>query len=88
MEIVLLAIGLVGFAFLALGVGIFFRKDGKFPETEVGKNKNMRQLGIYCTKCEEGKKWREAKRKEAARNIKPNNLKIDIAGLGEQGPTC
>lgn len=83
MEVVLLAVGLVGFAFLAMGVGIFFRRNGSFPETEVGKNKHMRELGIYCTKCEEGKKWREAKKKHAAKNINPVNLKIDIAGLGK-----
>lgn len=83
MEVVLLTIGLVGFAFLALGVSIFFKKDGQFPETEVGKNKKMRELGIYCTKCEEGRKWREAKRKFATKNINPKNLQIDLVESGK-----
>lgn len=88
MEVVLLTIGLVGFAFLAMGINIFFRKGSDFPETEVGKNKQMRQLGIYCTKCEEGRKWREAKRKHAAKHIKPGNLKIDLASFGDQASSC
>ncbi len=82
MEVVLLAVALVGIAFLGLGINIFFRKDGQFPETEVGKNKEMRKLGIYCTKCEEGRAWREMKRKQAAKNINPLNLKIDTPRVG------
>ena len=27
---------------------IIFRKNGKFPETEVSRNENMRKLGIKC----------------------------------------
>lgn len=80
MEIVLLSVGLVGIAFLALGVNVFFRKDGQFPETEVGKNKHMRELGIFCTKCEEGKSYRKMKRKLAAKNINPLNLTMDVSG--------
>lgn len=78
MEVVLLAIVVVGISFLALGFNIFFVKGRDFPETEVGKNKTMREMGLYCVKCEEGKKFREAKRKIAAKNINPANLKLDI----------
>ena len=79
MEVVLLAILVVGISFLALGFNIFFVKGRNFPETEVGKNRTMRNMGIYCVKCEEGKKFREAKRKIAAKNINPANLKLDIS---------
>jgi hypothetical protein len=78
MEVVLLSIVLVGIAFLALGVNIFFVKGRNFPETEIGKNKTMRDMGIYCVKCEEGKNFREAKRKLAAKKINPANLKLDL----------
>jgi len=78
MEVILLSIVLVGVAFLALGVNIFFVKGREFPETEVGKNKVMRGMGISCVKCDEGKKYREAKRKLAAKNINPANLSLDI----------
>lgn len=80
MEVLLLAIALVGISFVALGVNIFFRKEGKFPETEVGKNRKMRDLGISCAKCEEHRKYREIKRKKKAQ-INPAKLSIDIEGL-------
>ena len=62
MELVIAAALVVGISFLGLGVNIFFRKDGKFPETEVGTNKNMRKLGIKCVRCEEIGKHRKMKR--------------------------
>ncbi|MBN2482542.1 MAG: hypothetical protein JXB19_12440 [Bacteroidales bacterium] len=47
----------VGLAFLMLGMNIFFFRR-KFPETEVGKNKNMIRLGLSCPQCEEKKRYR------------------------------
>ena len=88
MEVVLLAIVVVGISFLALGVNIFFVKGRNFPETEVGKNKTMLEMGLNCVKCEEGKKFREAKRKLAARHINPSKLKLDISSFGESAPSC
>ncbi|MBN1118216.1 MAG: hypothetical protein JXA77_13490 [Bacteroidales bacterium] len=80
MEVLIAAVVIVGLSFLALGFNIFFRKDGKFPENEVGKNKKMREMGIYCVKCEEGRKFREAKRKQKAK-INVNSLQLDIERL-------
>jgi hypothetical protein len=40
---VILAIGVFGMCF-----NIIFRKNGKFPETEISRNENMRKLGIKC----------------------------------------
>ena len=51
--LILIAIALLGLSVLALAVSMLIRKNGKFPETEVGKNRNMRKLGIRCTKQEE-----------------------------------
>ena len=49
---------LVAAAILALGIfgmcfNIIFRKDGHFPEYEVGSNKEMRKMGIRCMKEEQ-----------------------------------
>lgn len=87
MEVVLIAIVLVGISFLILGVRIFFVKGGNFPETEVGTNRNMRHLGITCVKCDENKRYREAVRKRAAKNINPLYLKVDVSGLGSKKST-
>jgi len=35
-------------AFAGLGISILIRSHGRFPETHVGRNKNMRKLGISC----------------------------------------
>lgn len=49
MEIVLLALGLVGIATLLLGFNIFFRKK-PFPDTHVGHNVEMKKRKIVCAK--------------------------------------
>jgi hypothetical protein len=53
--ILLVSIVLMTISFIGLGLNIFFRKDGKFPETEIGQNKAMRKLGITCVKCDEAR---------------------------------
>jgi len=40
----------VAVSFLAMGISVFFRKNGKFPTFEIGKNKEMKKLGITCAK--------------------------------------
>ena len=57
MEILLAAIVLVGLCVVGLCFNIIFRKDGKFPETEIENNKEMRKRGIKCAKEEEMKLW-------------------------------
>ena len=77
LKIILIAVVLIAFVFLALGISIFFRANGKFPETEVGKNKKMREMGITCVKCDEFRNWQKAKKKIPVK-IKPNELKLDL----------
>ncbi len=80
MKIFLLAVILIAISFIALGVSIFFRKNGKFPETEIGKNKKMRELGIYCVMCEEKIQWKKMKKAQKS-IIRPDQLKIDLTRL-------
>ena len=44
---------IVAISFLAMGISVFFRKNGKFPTFEIGKNKDMRKFGITCAKHDE-----------------------------------
>ncbi len=53
MKIFLAVLIIVGFCFVGLGFNIIFRKNGKFPETEISRNKDMKKLGIKCVKEEE-----------------------------------
>ena len=53
MEILILSVILIGIAILGLSITVLLKKDGKFPETEVGHNKDMRKLGLRCAKTDE-----------------------------------
>ena len=57
MELFLAAILLVGLCIFGLCFNIIFRKNGKFPETEIENNREMRKRGIKCAKEEEIKIW-------------------------------
>ena len=55
MKVFLAAVLFIGLCVLGLGVSIFFRKDGKFPETDISRNKDMKRLGITCPREDEWK---------------------------------
>jgi hypothetical protein len=48
LTILLLTLLLLAFAAFLLCFNIIFRKNGKFPETHIGKNKEMAKRGISC----------------------------------------
>ena len=69
MKTLLAAILLLAIAIALMCVGIIVK--GKFPETEVSRNENMRRLGIKCAKEEEMemlRKGRKGKITSAATN--------------------
>ena len=68
MRVFLAAVILVGLCVIGLGFNIFFRKDGKFTETEIENNRNMKKMGIKCVKQEEMERWR----REHSRSETPN----------------
>lgn len=53
MEVFLAAVVVLGIAIFGMCFNIIFRKDGKFPEYEVGSNSKMREMGIKCMKEEQ-----------------------------------
>ena len=57
MEVFFAALLLVGLSIVGLCFNIIFRKDGKFPETEIENNREMRKRGIKCAKEDEIKLW-------------------------------
>jgi len=50
LKIVLIAIALISTAILALSIRIVLVKDGKFPETHISRNPQMKKKGILCVK--------------------------------------
>lgn len=59
MEIIIISAIIVAIAVFLMCFNIIFRKDGKFPETEIGRNKEMKKRGIICAKTEERQLWRK-----------------------------
>jgi len=58
LQLIFIASVLVALSFILLGINIYvFGK--KFPETEVGKNRNMMRLGLTCPSCEERARFRK-----------------------------
>lgn len=52
---------MVGFAVFALCFNIIFRKNGKFPDGEIGHNKELRKRGVICMKEEDERIWGKSK---------------------------
>ena len=57
MQLFILSFALVAICVFLLSFNIIFRKDGKFPETEIGANKELRKRGLMCAKAEEKILW-------------------------------
>ena len=57
MKVFLAALVLVALCVVGLCFNIIFRKNGRFPDTEIESNENMKRLGIRCAKAEEMELW-------------------------------
>jgi len=55
--IILISIAVLGLCVFGLCFNIIFRKDGKFPETEFSRNKEMRKRGILCMREQDEQLW-------------------------------
>lgn len=68
LKVLLIAIVLVGFAFVGFAVKVLFREKGRFPNIHIGGNKDMRERGITCAqtfdKIEQAKARKELTFKE------------------------
>ena len=53
---IFIAAGLLALGVIGMAITIIVKKNGKFPETSVGHNPNMRKLGLSCEKCDELKR--------------------------------
>ncbi|HJZ41807.1 MAG TPA: hypothetical protein VJ203_15670 [Bacteroidales bacterium] len=67
LKIFFIVVVIVALSLMMLGLNIFFLRR-KFPDTEVGKNKDMIRLGLRCPQCEERKNYR--------RTLKPAGINL------------
>ena len=65
-------------AFAGLATQILLKKNGRFPVTSIGHNKNMRKLGITCEKCDEEKRCNLARKAAKARSSSALSQEIPI----------
>ncbi len=82
MKILLAAVLLVGLSIIGLCFNIIFRKNGRFPETEISNNREMRKRGIRCAKEEELRIWGKNRSKDASCGIIDCG-DCDACGLGK-----
>jgi hypothetical protein len=50
LAIVILSMGLV---FAGLSISVILKKNGRFPVTSIGRNKEMKKRGITCVRHDE-----------------------------------
>ncbi len=73
LNLLLLSIIIIAFAFIGLGINIFFKKDGKFPEKDVGHNSEMRKKGLSCAKGDALKEFQMQKKVLASKRGQVTN---------------
>ena len=64
-KLILLSTGIIVLSLLGLSLNMLLKKDGKFPVTSIGKNKEMRKRGITCVKHDELKCHHQKNKSEA-----------------------
>ena len=74
------ALVLVGLGVFGMCFNIIFRKNGKFPEYEVGSNQEMRKRGIICVNEEERQRRRRAQ--AGGKNTKQLNCNESCSDCG------
>ncbi|MEN6618973.1 MAG: hypothetical protein ABFC28_05700 [Rikenellaceae bacterium] len=85
---ILLSILIVGLCVFLLSFNIIFRKDGKFPEKEIGENKNLRKLGLTCAKAEEKILWGKNGKMRKGVRYDPADECSATSGCSTCGSTC
>ena len=55
LKLIFLSVLLVAVSMLIMGIKIFLRKNGRFPEIDIERNPDMHKIGIICPKEEERK---------------------------------
>lgn len=55
--IILLSVVIVGLCVFGLCFNIIFHKNGRFPDSEVGHNKELRKRGVVCMREEDERIW-------------------------------
>jgi len=78
-QLIVIASVIVALALALLGINIYVF-GRKFPETEVGKNRNMMRLGLSCPSCDERARYRKLRPvKINVKTLKPDWKKVNLS---------
>jgi hypothetical protein len=77
-KLFLVVLTLVSLAFAGMGIRILLKRNGQFPETHVGHNKEMRKRGITCVKT-----WDKLEQKIARKAVDYSKLRLDESRLSD-----
>lgn len=69
-KVILLAVALISVAFFGLAIQIVLKKNGKFPDTHVGHNREMKKRGIVCAKTFDRIEQAKVKKEQKLKNLK------------------
>ncbi len=61
LKVILIGVLVLGLCVFGMCFNIIFKKDGKFPDGEIGRNKELRKRGIICMREEDEKIWGKSK---------------------------
>ena len=73
-KLLLISVVIVGIAFSFLAIRLIFFRGGRFPDTSVGGNKRLREMGITCVKCEEQARFNRISKQKI--KINPADLQL------------
>ena len=77
LKIFIISFILLALAFVGLAVKIIFQKNGKFPHTHIGGNKEMSKRGIYCAQTMDKIEQRKVKIEQLSKyKLSTSTLKI------------
>ncbi len=69
MKVFFAALVLVGIGVAGMCFNILFRKGKEFPESDVGKNENMKKIGIRCMREEDDERFAASYRKSCTSTV-------------------
>ena len=75
LKIILLAVGLMAFAIVAMAITILIKKGGKFPNTHVSGNRYLKRNRVFCAQTQDKLDQRKGRKQNQFKNLKfvPNN---------------
>lgn len=78
-KVLLLATVFIGICFVGFALSILVKKNGKFPELHIGRNKELKKRGIACATSQD--KMEQAKAKKSLQTKEFNLLDKELDSM-------